>query len=133
MRLRRNSVRNHDVKKRDHLLAFGVEDQVMGGCSRSFLHFGRLRLHSGAMWMTQFNLSSDDQALESIVAVWGVAGQHWLRGMEGAAVMHGCGQYLADVGHHPRSGVTPQAGGYYYYTPVAAGTDPFFLLFTQIQ
>jgi len=67
------------------------------------------------MWITQFNLSIDDKALESIVAVWGVAGQHWLRGMEGAAVMHGCGKYLAVVGHHPRSGViTPQAGGYYH-------------------
>ncbi len=30
MLLRRNSVRNHDVKKRDHLVAFGVEDEVTG-------------------------------------------------------------------------------------------------------
>ena len=96
MLLRRNSVRNHDVKERDHLLAFGVEDEVMGhrgGCSRSFLHLGRLRLRSGAMLMTQFDLLSEDKALENIAAVWRVAGQHWLRGMEGAAVMHGCGQY----------------------------------------
>ena len=69
------------MKKRDHLLAFGVEDEVMGhrgGCSRSFLHLGRLRLRSGAMRMTQFDLSSDDKALENIAAVWEVAGQHGL-------------------------------------------------------
>ena len=152
MRLRRNSVRNHDVKKRDHLLAFGVEDGVedefMVGCSRSLLHLGRLRLQSGAMWMKQFNLSNDDKALENIAAVWGVAGAgaalvQPLRGMEGAVVMLHCtaavtGQYLAVGGHHQvphHSEWSHSPGGYYYYvnyTPVAAGTDdPFFLLFTD--